>query len=538
VTNTIGKIEFPFKPRVNDQQSAQTVQRNLEMLRDSLAEVPLGEDTIITENTPTPLVGILKGNGNDIDVAVAGTDYLAPPFPPAYVLPDRLAADEKSPPGNDLNNCENGWCYAQPGSTLNAPRGDQWFHVQTYYFGGPQKFQIAYEIFTYRTYMRRMDSGAWQGWIQTWPIDDNVLPARLKSGSNLNEIQGDYNQATESGWYTGRSDDANRPTDNAAVVQVNAHSSGYIVQNAHDLASTSSWRRVNGGSGWGAWVQTWPVPAGALSGVVADASLPDRIKATAVYVSELNDLPSGWANFSPTTNNRPISGYGSVLTLQLDSSQSRQWAWQYDTQSAWMRVKLNNAWGAWQEISFGHDNTLPNRLKSAAGNYNVVSDFNAANVSGWYAANPGAANRPPRNSGYDYWIVEAQVWDTSQVHQYARELWGEMQFTRRCQNGTWGGWIQTGLESLVGGTLRRQWGGYASGTLDGNGTYRVNFPRAVTNVASVVCTNGDTSRLNVMYSAYGFDVNGFSIYGWKTDTNQPSANQTFGVSWLATVDVA
>jgi hypothetical protein len=374
-----------------------------------------------------------------------------------------------------------------------------------------------------------------------------ALPARLATGSSVNEIAGNYNLANESGWWTGRPDDANGPpAGDAVAVAVAAHTPDWIVQDAYSFDGARAWRRGCYAGGWSAWIQTWPLDETTLPARLAG---PGRGSSSAAPGNDLNQATlDGWYQVlapggAGNTANAPILVWGVCHVSNLDTTTGVQIVYEVTGLRSWRRRwagGTGGTWTAWIQLTdsdgFIVDGVLPNRLRML-GSANSVSDFNAANVNGWFTIGPGAANRPPRNSGYDYWIVSVAAWDTAQIHQYAAELWGELIFRRRCQNGTWANWVQLSPDVAVDQTYRRAIGGIVDGTLDGSGTIRVNFPRPVANVAAITVTNSGTGQLNRLYSAIGYDVNGFTIAGWELN-NTPSANGQVQAAWIALVDTA
>jgi hypothetical protein len=119
---------------------------------------------LINGSTPTPLTGLLRGNGTDIDVASAAD----------IPLPDRLAAVSLIPPGNDLNSATaNGWYQCSP-STANSPGfGDSWWAVLTATVNVATNLrQLAFSYSSDRIAVRRRADSTWGPWQLMAALDD------------------------------------------------------------------------------------------------------------------------------------------------------------------------------------------------------------------------------------------------------------------------------------------------------------------------------------------------------------------------------
>jgi hypothetical protein len=196
----------------------------------------------------------------------------------------------------------------------------------------------------------------------------------------------------------------------------------------------------------------------------------------------------------------------------------------------WQRV-MWGGWTAWEKVFPIEDSNLPLRLKGAA-SAGPITDCNTANQSGFYYVNPNSTNGPPGGAdGYLYVAAHSGAY-CRQVFENVHDM---SAYVRMQDGGVWGPWCIIRKSVLNATTVRRTISGMASGTLDGNGTARINFGKTVSNVASLNVTNNHTSKLNGLYSAVNIDTSGFTLYAWGV-TNVPDANGVYTISWIATVD--
>jgi len=150
-----------------------------------------------------------------------------------------------------------------------------------------------------------------------------------------------------------------------------------------------------------------------------------------------------WANHA-NANMVAIGWDGNVAKSQITFGQS------YDTnlyRSAAGALKTDGTFEAAGGIT---DNTLPGRLRREAAASSVVSDWNQAVVSGWYAAS-GAANAPP-SPNYNYWEVMVTAWDAANhCAQLAFSLFetNNPVYYRNRVSGNWTAWQQISTSSAA-----------------------------------------------------------------------------------------
>ena len=347
-------------------------------------------------------------------------------------LPERLQSNAKPPPGNDLNNAEAGWHYAND-SVANgpAPGSGQWYHVQTLFFGGPQKTQIAYQAFVNRILVRRCDSGTWSSWYQIYPIDDTTLPPRLKTaGPSLTDL----NLGNESGWYHIEGTPANCPPGYGwGHLQTYAWQQGgdvnYCNQVFYALGGNVIFTRWCYGT-WSSWVKVFPVD---------DTNLPPRLASVSTYTGDWNDAKTnGWYH-SGTVPNSPAPGYWVIGHVSTGNGGVSQTVWMRDAMAEWRRFSMDGiTWQPWVQTWPPNEAFLPLRLRAIS---YEPADLNSVVENGWCFAN-SCLNRPP--SSVTQWFVQTIMWGSTDYGvQVAYSLGGPQVWTRNRYAASWGAWVQT-----------------------------------------------------------------------------------------------
>jgi len=142
---------------------------------------------VVNDSTASPLTGMLKANGTDIDVAAAGTDYYKPGggLIADGDLPPRLRQLEAAASVADANAATaSGW-YVLPNGSANMPAANDW-HLEVHAWSTAIVVQFAYSFYTQDMWKRVRDGGAWSVWIRLYPAAtvSSPLGADLTIASN------------------------------------------------------------------------------------------------------------------------------------------------------------------------------------------------------------------------------------------------------------------------------------------------------------------------------------------------------------------
>jgi len=364
---------------------------------DTGAQGPQGNPgpNIILDTTQSPLVGLLKANGTDVDAIADVEPYLRSGL--------RVQTTEPA----DLNNFQtNGWCYAntcpnRPPSTIG-----QWF-VMCIAWGGPGWCkQIAYSLggAPSEIWQRLLNNSAWGTWEKISPVGDLALPDRLQP---TGPIITDCNAPTASGWYR-----LNNGTNQPPGIT----NYGLLLHQAWDTGNGHAWQLfdpmyLSGGAGelwyrrcetyvWKPWVKISPID---------DVNLPPRLKSNSVdgQTATLSDFnlakSAGWWHGGGGTTNGPPGTYGmysNLLVLAADSQQITQMAFPFWSPEVWYRRCHSGTWQPWVQIYPAVvDNTnLPPRLSS---DQNYSRDLNTC-AQGFFAFDSNTPNRPAAVYGYGF----------------------------------------------------------------------------------------------------------------------------------------
>jgi hypothetical protein len=431
-------------------------------------------------------------------------------------LPVRLKSFSADQPVDANTLVYNGWYHLNPGWPNGPPGATDW-HLMVIRHTGEYVKQIAFDYYSDKIMQRVKGNpaGAFSAWTTVYPvpIDDTNLPYRLR-GSLIQAPGNDANQAVESGFFWLDAGAANPPYAGGYFEMLVLNNGNYNVRQIawpHD--SVNRYERAKAAGAWGSWLRVYPVD---------DTGLPPRLKTGgSPYGTDLNQVGSGFHGFDSTSPNRPADVYGYVLTIGLGTGgNQRQFAYQYNNPyTAWTREAHDGVWYGWTE-----GNVISNRL---AMHSSYVNDLNTVR-SGWVSVAPGYANAPVA----DYGIVHTLGLDQNWARQWFYHYNSEQVWYRRCNGSpaSWTAWKQIPNSNRV--TI----GGYTSGTLDANGTARINFGQTVSGVVSCQPQNQGTAKLNVVYTPYNIDTTGFYIYSW-TFANAPDYNGPYNISWTALVDL-
>jgi hypothetical protein len=200
---------------------------------------------------------------------------------------------------------------------------------------------MAYEVNSGTpTTWTRWQWGGWSAWQKTYPIDDAVLPARLRS---LSPNYGDLNNINVNGWAYANGDANAPPGDSQWFVQTLMWgSSGYCTQVAHALSSETTYKRRQVAGTWQGWVQIYPV---------TDASLRPslRTKASQAPGNDCNlATDNGWYWCESPCAHAPTTNWGWLQTIQGPyGPDGMQLFWGWTSGDGWQRQLQNGAWTAW-----------------------------------------------------------------------------------------------------------------------------------------------------------------------------------------------
>jgi hypothetical protein len=351
-----------------------------------------------------------------------------------------------------------------------------------------------------------------------------TLPPRLQPAG---PIFADANAINESGWYRANGGGGiNTPNPYGMLFhQAWDAGNGHAGQLFWPMNSpTELWHRACNTYAWKPWVKIAPID---------DGNLPARLRSLAAPVpgNDWNQAhEDGWyaGDGNAGVANCPTATWiiGTAMQPFGDGSYVVQNVTELYGSLSFQRRKVNGAWGAWAKTFPIDDAGLPARLGSAGAN---VTDWNLATQDGYYTSG-SAPNAPVQG----YFMIGHVTTGSGGVVQ---DVWMRdypNRYQRAFNGSTWSKWQQL-VECISAGTIRKTIGGYATGTLDGNGHAVIPFGRTVVNVAGVLVTNGHQGKLNTIYSASGFTAASFMLMGWAI-TNVPDANAPYAVSWLAIID--
>jgi hypothetical protein len=271
-------------------------------------------------------------------------------------------------------------------------------------------------------------------------IDDAHLPSRLQTaGPPIT----DFNAVNMSGWY--RPNNATNGPPGGTPYGMLLHdawdtANGHAFQIFNAMNDNTLWWRACMTYVWQAWKKISPIDSTNLP-VLGDANLPDRLKSTAVYIGDLNVQPSGWCDWSPATTGRPTDGYGVAFTIVLDTAQTQQFAWQYNTGIGWIRQKRDNAWLGWTQtwpltaaVVPVNDTNLPPRLRQST-SQNAVADANACLLDGWYFLPSAGQTNTPYATDW-YMMVMSHGNSGGLLKQFLYNYYGD-EFWERTNLGAW-----------------------------------------------------------------------------------------------------
>jgi hypothetical protein len=245
-----------------------------------------------------------------------------------------------------------GWGYTQAGQSANTPYGASaasgpWGVLETVMMNGTDNgIQRWWMYTTENRYQRSRSNGVWGAWSSSWPVSDAGLPGRIMAGAFTAAQTPDANQALQSGWYSSPPGNPNNPTSGAHyLLWVNAGNSDYVTQLASSLYTNELWSRRGGASsGFGAWVQVFPV---------GDQALPPRLATVGPQIPS-NDfnlaVNNGWYCAIPGSANSPlgISDYWAVEVLNITyTAACRQIAYRHATLQTYERFQNSGNWSAW-----------------------------------------------------------------------------------------------------------------------------------------------------------------------------------------------
>jgi len=349
-------------------------------------------------------------------------------------LPARLKTLGRSIAGTLGANCNNaveyGFYYVQPGDA-NAPGGSYYGLLVLNVTSTTQVRQVAYDYQTDYVYMRRLTAGVgWQPWIQTYPLTDVALPARL--GQSGTAAPGnDWNNAVMNGWYIG-SGAANAPPSpnyNYWEVMVTAwDTTSHCAQLAFALFEPNNpvyyRNRVSGN--WQAWKKVAPID---------DENLPSRISGRSnTQVSDMNAAyDSGFYSSGINPANAPETGnYFHTLALNRGDGWEGQLAISFYGGRTYTR-RNESGWQGWHRLFDSVEDERIGKLSIQP------ADNNSVQVNGWHYAN-GNSNMPP---GDTQWYIQTMMWSGGgYCTQIAHALGSDLIYKRRQVAGSWQAWVK------------------------------------------------------------------------------------------------
>jgi Collagen triple helix repeat (20 copies) len=292
--------------------------------------------------------GATGAQGPKGDTGATGPQGPAGPSTP-QTLRNSLAPETGSVQITDANLAKDaGWYGCNTGST-NLPPGKTLGYLEVYNWStaGNVVLQFWHSFDSHETW-RRFLYGGWSGWAKVYPVDDNVLPARLQT---IAVYVADLN-SQPSGWANWNPSTTGRPLDGYGTAFTVILDGAQARQFAWQYDTALMWMRRRLNNAWEAWVQTWPI---------GDAALPDRLKSlsygTGALLGDYNSAQAQQNGFYSGSNaaNAPPGAYGGyshlfVSTSDGSSGQVCQMCVPFWSDEVFIRRKHSGTWQPWVQI--------------------------------------------------------------------------------------------------------------------------------------------------------------------------------------------